>query len=217
MFDIAQNPIHADAGVPAQSSVDVKRVADVVLASMMLVALAPLFLVAAAAVALSSRGPVFFLQERVGLNGKTFRMFKFRSMYTGAEFARRAQGMVSDRDGICFKSRNDPRVTTVGRFIRKYSIDELPQLFNVIRGDMSLVGPRPALPREVAQFPARAHRRHAVLPGITGIWQVSGRANVSFDQMIDMDLSYVASNSILMDLWILLKTAKVVSSADGAY
>lgn len=197
-----------------------KRGVDVTVASLMLLVLSPLLLATYLAVRLTSQGGGFFHQERVGKDGQLFKMIKFRSMYTGAAYQARAAElaqMASDRDGICFKARNDPRVTLIGRFIRKYSIDELPQLINVLRGDMSLVGPRPALPAEVNEFPLRAHRRHTVVPGITGIWQTSGRADVSFDEMINMDLRYAETASFFMDAMLLLRTAKVVTTADGAY
>jgi lipopolysaccharide/colanic/teichoic acid biosynthesis glycosyltransferase len=144
-------------------------------------------------------------------------MIKFRSMHTDAEERRATLLAQSDRDGVCFKSRHDPRVTRVGRLLRRASLDELPQLFNVLRGDMAMVGPRPGLPEEVAAYPARAMARLAVKPGITGIWQVSGRADVGFEQMIDMDLAYVRSRSLLLDLMLMALTVRAVVGGRGAY
>ncbi|NKX43575.1 sugar transferase [Roseicyclus persicicus] len=194
-----------------------KRMLDIAVSALMLLILSPLMLVTALAVKLTSPGPVFFVQTRVGLNGQTFGMIKFRSMYRDAEARRAALLAQSDRGGVCFKQKNDPRVTSVGRIIRRYSIDELPQLINVLKGDMSLVGPRPALPSEVAAYPAHALGRLAALPGITGVWQVSGRADVSFDQMVEMDIAYARSVSLRRDLAVLLLTIPAVLSGRGAY
>lgn len=194
-----------------------KRLLDVTLTCAMLVALWPLLLLIAAAVRLSSPGPVFFVQTRIGLRGEPFRMVKFRSMYADAEDRRAEVAVLSDRDGICLKVRKDPRITPVGGLLRRTSLDELPQLFNVLAGDMSLVGPRPALPEEVALYPAEAHRRHAVLPGITGLWQVSGRADIGFSEMIALDLDYARRASLILDLIILLRTFRAVAGGKGAY
>ncbi|WP_327792735.1 WecB/TagA/CpsF family glycosyltransferase [Harenicola maris] len=179
--------------------------------------LAPVFALTALAVRADSKGPVFFKQTRVGQDGTEFGMYKFRSMVVDAEARREEVLQSSDREGICFKSRNDPRITRVGRFIRRYSIDELPQVLNVLRGEMSIVGPRPALPTEVAAYPKRALGRLSIKPGITGLWQVSGRAKIGFDQMVEMDLSYAASRTFLMDIVIILSTFRAVLSKDGAY
>lgn len=194
-----------------------KRPLDVVLVLMGLAVIWPVFLMIALAVKLNSPGPVFFAQTRVGKGGQTFRMYKFRSMYVDAEARRAALLGQSDRAGICFKSRNDPRVTPVGWFLRRVSLDELPQIFNVLNGDMSLVGPRPALPEEVREYPARAMGRLATLPGITGLWQVSGRADIGFGDMIDLDLGYVRNASLTTDLAILMRTFGAVASGRGAY
>lgn len=194
-----------------------KRPLDVTLSLAALVALAPLFALLALAVRLSSPGPVFFVQERVGLHGRRFGMVKFRSMVVGAHAARAALAAVSDRAGVCFKLRDDPRVTRVGRVLRRTSLDELPQLWNVLRGEMSLVGPRPALPEEVAAYPAPALERLAALPGITGPWQVSGRADVSFDDMVRLDVGYARGATLGGDIAILLRTVGVVLSGRGAY
>lgn len=166
---------------------------------------------------LNSPGPVFFVQKRVGLHGRTFGMIKFRSMFRDAEARRAALLASSDRSGVCFKQRNDPRITPVGRIIRRLSIDELPQLFNVLKGEMSLVGPRPALPSEVAEYPSHAFGRLNALPGITGVWQVSGRADIGFEDMVEMDIAYARSVSLRRDLALLLLTVPAVLSGRGAY
>ena len=194
-----------------------KRSLDLGLTTLILAAIWPLMLAIALAVALTSPGPVLFVQTRVGLEGKRIAMFKFRSMYRDAESRRAEVEAMSDRAGLCLKVRRDPRITPVGRILRRWSLDELPQLFNVLRGEMSLVGPRPALVEEVAAYPEHAHRRHRVLPGITGLWQVSGRADLGFDEMIALDLDYVRRVSVRMDLWILLRTVHVVLTGKGAY
>jgi lipopolysaccharide/colanic/teichoic acid biosynthesis glycosyltransferase len=202
---------------PSLTSLSAKRALDLGVTLAVLLLLWPVLLILALAVAMTSRGPVFFCQTRVGLNGVPFRMIKFRSMYADAEARRAALVAQSDREGICLKLRHDPRVTPVGRFIRRWSLDELPQLFNVLTGEMSLVGPRPALPEEVAAYPEHAHLRHRVKPGLTGVWQVSGRADVSFDDMIDMDIAYARTAGIRRDLAILFLTIPAVLSGRGAY
>ena len=202
---------------PSLTSLSAKRALDLGVTLAVLLLLWPVLLILALAVAMTSRGPVFFCQTRVGLNGVPFRMIKFRSMYADAEARRAALLAESDREGICLKLRHDPRVTPVGRFIRRWSLDELPQLFNVLTGEMSLVGPRPALPEEVAAYPEHAHLRHRVKPGLTGVWQVSGRADVSFDDMIDMDIAYARTAGIRRDLAILFLTIPAVLSGRGAY
>ncbi|SDJ78946.1 exopolysaccharide biosynthesis polyprenyl glycosylphosphotransferase [Aliiruegeria lutimaris] len=194
-----------------------KRPFDILAATAILLAIAPLLALIALSIKLGSRGPVFFRQERVGRNGSPFTMWKFRSMYVDAEARLAALQGASERDGVCFKMRDDPRVTAVGRLLRRSSLDELPQLFNVLLGDMSLVGPRPALPREVAQYSANDRNRLAALPGITGLWQVSGRADISFEEMIRLDLAYIRDCSLLTDLRLLLATVSAVVTARGAY
>ncbi len=193
-----------------------RRGIDVAFAGSAAILLAPLFAATAIAIKAESRGPAFFLQERVGKNGRVFKMVKFRSMSVDAENRRAGVLAASDREGICFKSKSDPRITRVGRFIRRFSIDELPQILNVLRGEMSIVGPRPALPVEVAAYPKRALGRLAVKPGITGIWQVSGRADVGFEKMVDMDLAYAASRTILLDLILIAMTIRALISGRGA-
>ena len=193
-----------------------KRLLDIVASGAALVVLAPLLLLAALAVKVSSRGPVLFGQERVGMRGRTFHMLKFRSMVSNAEALKAGLLEQNERSGPAFKLRNDPRVTRVGRFLRKYSIDELPQLVNVLRGEMSLVGPRPALPQEVAQYAAWQRRRLSVRPGLTCLWQVSGRDAVSFASWMVLDMRYIDHWSLAQDLGLLLRTVPVVMTGRGA-
>ena len=194
-----------------------QRALDISLSLTALVVLSPILALTALAVKAESKGPVLFTQTRIGQNGRPFTMVKFRSMVSDAEALRAGVLTGSDREGLCFKSADDPRITRVGRFIRRSSIDELPQILNVLRGQMSIVGPRPALPCEVNAYPQRAFGRLAVKPGITGIWQVSGRAEIGFDQMIDMDLAYVTKRTILLDLILIALTFRAVLTGRGAH
>ena len=196
-----------------------KRAFDVVVAGLLVVFLAPLLLVVAVTVRLSTPGPVFFQQQRVGLKGTRFSMLKFRSMVTDAESQLHVLKSAEQLDGnaVMFKMKNDPRVTPIGRFLRRYSMDELPQLFNVLDGSMSLVGPRPPLDSEVAAYEGHVHRRFMVKPGITGLWQVSGRSNLSWEDTVRLDLYYVENWSMTGDLVILWRTARAVLARDGAY
>ncbi|MEE2943604.1 MAG: WecB/TagA/CpsF family glycosyltransferase [Pseudomonadota bacterium] len=194
-----------------------KRALDFVLSAGALLALGPVLLVIMALIRLESKGSPIFKQVRVGENGRRFTLYKLRSMAMDSEAKRAALLATSDRDGVCFKSKSDPRVTRIGRFIRRYSLDELPQIFNVLKGDMSIVGPRPALPEEVAAYPEKAKGRLAVKPGLTGIWQVSGRADIGFDQMIDMDLAYVRSRTLLLDAVLIMATFRAFLTGRGAY
>jgi exopolysaccharide biosynthesis WecB/TagA/CpsF family protein len=193
------------------------RTLDVVLAATALIVLSPLLAITAFAIKAESKGPALFTQTRIGRDGRPFTMVKFRSMVSNAEELRSTVLAHSDRDGICFKSKSDPRITRVGRLIRRTSIDELPQILNVLLGQMSIVGPRPALPCEVAAYPERAFGRLAVKPGITGVWQVSGRADVGFDQMVEMDLAYTNGRNILLDLILIALTVRVVLTGRGAH
>ncbi|MGY2126981.1 sugar transferase [Blastococcus sp. SYSU DS0617] len=179
--------------------------------------LLPVLLGIALAVKVTSAGPVFFRQERVGRDGQTFSMLKFRSMVTGADRMVAALEADSDGNGVLFKKKDDPRVTRVGKFLRRYSLDELPQLLNVIRGDMSLVGPRPPLPTEVERYGFDMHRRFLVKPGLTGLWQVSGRSDLSWDDSVRIDVRYVENWSLTFDFMILWKTAGAVLRGSGAY
>lgn len=195
----------------------VKRSIDITATVLLLVVLAPVLLLVALAVRLTSRGPILFAQERIGRGGKPFRLYKFRSMCVDAE-ARRAELLAeNDCDGVLFKMRHDPRVTRVGRLLRRYSLDELPQLVNVLAGQMSLVGPRPPLPSEVAQYEQHVHRRLLVTPGITGLWQVSGRSELSWAETVRLDLYYVENWSVALDAEIVWKTAFAVLRGSGAH
>ena len=196
----------------------IKRGFDMVVSILMLVLLSPLFALTALCITAESKGPVFYSQTRVGANGRDFMFYKFRSMIVGANDMK--AGLMKDnesKDGVLFKMKQDPRVTRVGRFIRKYSIDELPQLLNVLIGDMSLVGPRPATTDEVAQYTLEQRKRLHAMPGITCIWQVSGRSEIPFEKQVQLDIEYIKSTSILNDIIILLKTIPAVLAGKGAY
>ncbi|MEI7026127.1 sugar transferase [Paenibacillus sp. y28] len=195
-----------------------KRLLDIVGAGIGLVIAFPV--IAALAVIIKIEDPrssVFFKQVRVGRNGQTFHMYKFRSMISGAEDMLKHLLVENEASGPLFKMKRDPRVTRVGRIIRKTSLDELPQLWNVIRGDMSLVGPRPALPREVAEYSLYHKQRLLVIPGLTGLWQVSGRSSLGFQEMVELDLLYIQNRSIWFDLHIILKTFGALSGSKDAY
>jgi exopolysaccharide biosynthesis polyprenyl glycosylphosphotransferase len=179
--------------------------------------LAPLLWVIALAIKVDSRGPVLFKQIRVGRDGREFVIFKFRTMYTDAEARLSELKHLNEGDGVLFKMRDDPRVTSMGRWLRRYSLDELPQLFNVVSGQMSLVGPRPPLPVEVAAYADDVHRRLAVKPGMTGLWQVSGRSDLPWEEAVRLDLRYVENWSLSMDLVIMLRTVTAVARSSGAY
>ncbi|PYM17025.1 MAG: glycosyl transferase [Verrucomicrobia bacterium] len=195
-----------------------KRAFDAAASSLVLLLLSPLFLLIALLIKLEDGGPVFFVQTRVGKWGRHFRMFKFRSMYVDAE--QRLQELLAHnqhREGITFKMKNDPRITRVGKWLRRLSLDELPQLINVSKGDMSLVGPRPPVPREVAMYSAAERRRLMAIPGITCLWQIGGRAEIDFSGQVQLDVQYIESQTFWGDLKILLKTIPAVLSGRGAY
>lgn len=194
-----------------------KRACDVGVAMVALITLAPLLIVLGIAVALTSRGPVFFRQTRIGVEGRPFEMLKFRTMCVDAEIRRAELECMNESDGPLFKLRHDPRVTGVGRWMRRYSLDELPQLLNVVNGTMSLVGPRPALPTEVTDFTLVERRREAVQPGLTGLAQVHGRSDLAWSETVRLDLEYVAYHSLLLDLRILVRTLPAVLGTRGAY
>jgi len=195
-----------------------KRIFDISIALATVVALSPILLIVSILIKRDSRGDILFSQERIGLCGKPFKMWKFRSMVSDAEDKRKALEANNEMtSGVLFKIRDDPRITKVGRFLRKTSIDELPQLFNVLKGDMSLVGPRPPLPDEVRDYQRSDCRRLEALPGITCIWQVSGRSNIPFDQQVELDINYIRNQSLGLDLVLLLKTIPAVLFARGAY
>jgi exopolysaccharide biosynthesis polyprenyl glycosylphosphotransferase len=195
-----------------------KRALDVLGSALGLLVLSPVLLVLALAVKLTSRGPILFVHERCGLGGRTFRFYKLRTMVQDAEARKRELEHLNEMSGPVFKIRCDPRVTALGRVLRKLSLDELPQLWNVLRGDMSLVGPRPPTPDEVARYTSRHAQRLSVMPGITGLWQVSGRSDIAdFERWIDLDLQYARTWSLWLDLRILLKTVVVVALVRGAH
>jgi exopolysaccharide biosynthesis polyprenyl glycosylphosphotransferase len=200
---------------PAQWAL--KRLVDIVCSAAALLVLSPLLVGVAIAIKITSPGPVFFKQVRVGLHGAKFNLLKFRSMVVDAD-ALKDQLLAQNehKEGPVFKMKNDPRITSIGRFIRKYSIDELPQLVNILRGDMTIVGPRPAVPREVVQYKAWQRRRLSVRPGLTCTWQVSGRNEIPFEQWMRMDLQYVDQWSLAMDAALILKTVPVVLTGKGA-
>ncbi len=195
-----------------------KRLLDIVASAILLVLLSPLFLAVAIAIRLEDPGPILFKQKRVGRWGTLFTMWKFRSMFTDAEERKRELMAQNEMEGgVLFKMKDDPRITKVGRIIRKTSIDELPQLWNVFKGEMSLVGPRPPVTQEVDQYSLSDRRRLEVIPGITCIWQVSGRSDIPFDQQVELDVQYIESQSFWNDIKILLKTVPALLFGTGAY
>ncbi|WP_431278360.1 sugar transferase [Leifsonia poae] len=194
-----------------------KRAFDFFVSGFALLALSPLLLLLALFIKLDDHGPALFSQERVGRNGETFRMFKFRSMVVDAEARLAKLQAQNEGNGLLFKMKNDPRVTRIGHFLRKYSLDELPQLFNVFLGDMSLVGPRPPLPAEVEGYENHVHRRLYIKPGLTGMWQVNGRSDLSWEESVRLDLYYVENWSLTGDLVIMWRTVKVLTHPVGAY
>lgn len=204
--------------IAINGSLWLKRALDIVASSIFLILGAPLFALIALLIKLEDGGPIFFAQTRVGKFGRLFKMFKFRSMHVNAE-ARLQELLAKNhhKDGITFKIKDDPRITKVGKWLRKLSFDELPQFFNVLRGDMSLVGPRPPVPREVALYTLRDRRRLAVTPGITCFWQIGGRAEIDFSGQVALDVEYIESQSFWTDLVILLKTVPAVLCSKGAY
>lgn len=195
----------------------VKRVFDAVMAMLMLVATAPLLALIAVAIKLDSPGPIFYRQIRIGWKGQPFYMYKFRSMRQDAEALLEELLGQNEASGLMFKICNDPRITRVGRVIRRFSLDELPQLLNVVEGTMSMVGPRPPLPNEVEKYQERSLRRLEAVPGMTGMWQVCRGPEISFAEMVAMDLQYIENWSLALDMIILLKTAPAVLTARGAY
>lgn len=195
-----------------------KRLMDIVVALCGLIFLLPIFFIVALLIKLEDpKGPIFFQQVRVGKHEKKFDMYKFRSMITDAEEKLKELLEHNEISGAMFKMKDDPRVTKIGKFIRKTSIDELPQLLNVLKGDMSLVGPRPPLPREVKQYTAYDKQRLLVTPGCTGLWQVTARNSVGFNEMVELDVKYIRNRSILYDIKIILKTVKVLLGSNNAF
>jgi lipopolysaccharide/colanic/teichoic acid biosynthesis glycosyltransferase len=193
-----------------------KRACDLLGAVICLVLATPLMVAAAVAIKMTSRGPVFYSQARAGKHGQPFRMWKFRSMYADSERRRRDLEQANEADGHLFKIRDDPRVTPVGRLLRRWSVDELPQLINVLAGEMSLVGPRP-LPVTESDYTGASRRRLLCLPGITGLWQVSGRSETTWEEAVQLDLYYVDNWSLSLDVTILARTVATVLSRRGAF
>lgn len=194
-----------------------KRLFDIAVSGLLIIFSSPVMILVALLIRIDSPGPILFKQDRVGIEGKHFRMLKFRSMVTDAEERLKSLASQNDGDGLLFKMKNDPRITRVGKFLRKFSLDELPQLFNIFVGSMSLVGPRPPLPREVEAYEHDVRRRLLVKPGLTGLWQVSGRSNLSWQDSVRLDLYYVENWSLAGDLIILLRTFRAVFRGAGAY
>lgn len=194
-----------------------KRAFDIVLSAFSLLLLLPFFLLLAIAIQLDSKGPVIYSQMRAGKNGKPFRLYKFRSMCADADDRQRDLQSLNEKDGPVFKISNDPRVTKLGRIMRKKSIDELPQLFNILKGDMSIVGPRPPLLTEVKQYTPYQLQRLGVTPGLTCYWQISGRSDLSFNDWVRLDLKYISECGLWVDLKTILKTVPAVLYGKGAY
>lgn len=194
-----------------------KRTIDIIGAGLGLILLSPIIAIIACAVKVTSRGPIFFSQKRVGKNGELFEMYKFRSMVVNAEELKEKLEEQNEMSGPMFKIKDDPRVTKVGKFIRKTSIDELPQLWNVLKGDMSLVGPRPSLPKEVEQFDNWMFKRLSVRPGLTCYWQVSGRNNIDFEDWMKLDCRYVDERNLWIDIKLIFKTVFVLFGDKNAH
>jgi lipopolysaccharide/colanic/teichoic acid biosynthesis glycosyltransferase len=209
------DPVSRDEQKAGAAYERAKRAADILVASLALLALLPILVLVGICVKLDSPGPVIFRQRRVGKCGNPFTFYKFRSMKVGAEEAKVRILHLNEAEPPLFKMRKDPRITRFGRWIRKCAVDELPQLINVLKGDMSFVGPRPHLPEEVREYTPEQQRRLSVTPGITCLWQVSGPTRIGFKEWIDKDLEYVDRRSLLIDLVIVLKTVKVVMTGDG--
>jgi exopolysaccharide biosynthesis polyprenyl glycosylphosphotransferase len=209
--------LHVDHAELTGGKQVLKGVFDKVSAALGLILLAPVFAAIAVAIRATDRGPVLFRQTRVGRDGHCFTLYKFRTMVVGAEQQKALLMESNEVDGALFKMRRDPRITQVGGHLRRWSLDELPQLINVLRGDMSLVGPRPALPDETARYGHHMRRRLAVKPGITGLWQVSGRSDLVWEEAVRLDLRYVENWSLALDLQILWKTGSAVFHGSGAY
>lgn len=210
------NTIKDFSGKNAQYYLIAKRITDIVLSSIALIILSPILLIVALAIKIDSKGPIIFKQDRVGRNGTIFGMYKLRSMVVNAEELKSKLENKNEMSGPMFKMKDDPRITRVGKFIRKTSIDELPQLINVIKGEMSLVGPRPSLPKEVEQFKPWMKERLVVKPGITCFWQVSGRNNIPFEEWMKLDIKYVKEMNYWLDIKLILKTFFVLFGDENA-
>lgn len=195
----------------------IKRFLDILLSTLGLLGLSPVMGVIAYKIKKEDGGPIFYKQTRIGKNGRKFKMYKFRSMVVNADQLLDKLKGLNEVDGAMFKIKRDPRVTEVGHFIRKHSLDELPQFFNVIKGDMSLVGPRPPLPSEVAEYSEYDKQRLYVTPGCTGLWQVTGRNEVGFNEMVQLDIEYIKKANFCFDLWIIWRTVEIVIKPNGSY
>lgn len=195
----------------------IKRFLDIILSLVAIIVTLPITFITSLAIIIDDRGPIFYHQTRVGKNGKRFEIFKFRSMIVNADSKKKDLQQLNEVNGAMFKISHDPRVTNVGHFIRKHSIDELPQLINVLMGDMSLVGPRPPLPEELEKYSTRDMKRLTVKPGCTGLWQVSGRNALDFDEMVDLDLKYIQHEGFILDAKICLKTIWIMIDPNDAY
>lgn len=224
-FEVAVDANHYSAGRIVTYSQNertgylvAKRIFDTLLAIVALIILFSVFILVGILIKIEDpKGPVFFVQTRIGKNGKPFKMYKFRSMVTNAEELLQNLLDKNEVSGAMFKMKDDPRITKIGKFIRKTSIDELPQLFNVLKGDMSLVGPRPPLPREVEEYTPFDLQRLLVTPGCTGLWQVSGRNSVGFTEMVELDLKYISKRSLRLDIIIIIKTVFVLLGSKDAF
>jgi len=194
-----------------------KRLFDIFFSLFAIVVLSPVLIATAIGILITNFGPILFIQKRIGLNGKPFKILKFRSMVVNAQDLQESVWQSTSDDGSSNKAKNDPRVTSIGRLIRKFSIDELPQLFNVLKGDMSIVGPRPIQEVELNSLGNLDLRRHLIKPGLTGLWQISGRSDTTWEERIQLDLEYLQNWSLALDVGIVLKTVPVVVSGDGAY
>lgn len=199
-------------------SLGLKRVVDLIVSACALLALSPIYAATALLITLEDRGPIFFKQKRIGYRGRPFYMWKFRSMVTNADQIKdQLLSQNQHADGVTFKMKNDPRITKVGRFIRKYSIDELPQFWNVFRGEMSIVGPRPPVPKEVDLYSVEERKRLLAKPGLTCFWQVGGRSDIDFSGQVQLDVQYIRSESVWLDLKLLFLTIPAVLLGKGAY
>ena len=210
------NTMNGNSKAKSKAYLIAKRITDVLFSGIGLIILSPVFVIVAIAIKLDSKGPIFFKQDRVGKDEELFSMYKFRSMVVNAEELKKALENQNEMSGPMFKMKKDPRITRVGRFIRKTSIDELPQLVNVIKGDMSLVGPRPSLPKEVEQFEPWMKERLAVQPGITCFWQVMGRNSIPFEEWMKLDVKYVRERNYFLDIKLIFKTFFVLFGDDSA-
>ena len=210
------NTMNGNSKAKSKAYLIAKRITDVLFSGIGLIILSPVFVIVAIAIKLDSKGPIFFKQDRVGKDEELFSMYKFRSMVVNAEELKKVLENQNEMSGPMFKMKKDPRITRVGRFIRKTSIDELPQLVNVIKGDMSLVGPRPSLPKEVEQFEPWMKERLTVQPGITCFWQVMGRNSIPFEEWMKLDVKYVRERNYFLDIKLIFKTFFVLFGDDSA-